>query len=61
MNFNRIMERARLISIVQRLRRVMGDQQTLDLLHSVISTEFKGELNKHDEKETRPRTAQNPS
>lgn len=56
MNTNRIMERARLISIVQRLRRVMGDQQTLDLLHSVISTEFKIGLNTHNEKAPRSRT-----
>lgn len=52
MNPNRLMERARLTSIIQRLRKVLGDAETLAILHKVIEAEFKTEVNKCNEKDT---------
>ena len=51
MNPNRLMERARLTSIIQRLRKVLGDQETLAILHLVIAAEFRDQLNKCNEKD----------
>jgi len=43
MNANNLLEMARLRSIVQRLRRTQGQQQTLEILQRVIEMEFKKE------------------
>ena len=50
------MERARLTSIIQRLRRLLGDDEALAILHKVIEAEFKAEVNKCNEKDQSPRS-----
>jgi hypothetical protein len=52
MNINRIMEQARLLSILQRLKRTLGEDAALDLVLAVVDQEFKATINKCYEKET---------
>lgn len=52
MNTNKLMEKVRLLSILQRLKRTLGEQDALDLVMSVVDQEFKATINKCYEKET---------
>jgi hypothetical protein len=61
MNTNRIMEKARLLSIVQRLKRTLGEEPALDLVMAVVEQEFKTTINKCYEKETSTGKAQSQS
>lgn len=46
------MEQARLLSILQRLKRTLGEDAALDLVLAVVDQEFKATINKCYEKET---------
>lgn len=61
MNTNRIMEQARLLSILQRLKRTLGEDAALDLVLAVVDQEFKATINKCYEKETSTGKAQSQS
>lgn len=61
MNTNRIMERARLLSIVQRLKRCLGEEQALELVLAVVAQEFKTQVNNSNEKETSTRKTETNS